>query len=140
MHKKKIDNNKSRSSIQGLRSISRSLPHGLKTVLKKGGHNYSTIINKWTFLVGKKVADICYPKSVKTGKELKDGILFLNVAHSRNHKNYAFEIFKSGGPLAILPMKKNKNFYQSSIIWSHKTNFLKALIDSNRLSLSLIHI
>ena len=71
MHKKKIDNNKSRSSIQGLRSISRSLPHGLKTVLKKGGHNYSTIINKWTFLVGKKVADICYPKSVKPGRELK---------------------------------------------------------------------
>ncbi len=81
MHKKKIDNNKSRSSIQGLRSISRSLPHGLKTVLKKGGHNYSTIINKWTFLVGKKVADICYPKSVKPGRELKNGILILNVSH-----------------------------------------------------------
>ena len=61
--------------------MSKSLPIGLKTILKKGGHNYSTIINNWSNLVGKKIADVCYPKSVKTGKELKDGILFLNVAH-----------------------------------------------------------
>ena len=61
--------------------MSKSLPSGLKTILKKGGHNYSSIINNWSNLVGKKIADVCYPKSVKTGKELKDGILFLNVAH-----------------------------------------------------------
>ena len=81
MHKKRIYSNKSHSSIQGLRSISKSLPYGLKTVLKKGGHNYSSIINNWTSLVGKKVADICYPKSVKSGRELKNGVLLLNVAH-----------------------------------------------------------
>ena len=68
-------------SIQGLRTVSNSLPKGLKKVLKKGGHNYSTIIENWSNLVGKKIANICYPKSVKTNKELKDGILTLNVFH-----------------------------------------------------------
>ena len=29
----------------------------------------------------KKIANIAYPKSIKTGKELKNGTLFLNVNH-----------------------------------------------------------
>ena len=61
--------------------MSKALPRGLKTILKKGGHNYSTIINNWSSLVGKKIANVCYPKSIKTGKELRDGVLFLNVIH-----------------------------------------------------------
>ena len=61
--------------------MSKALPRGLKTILKKGGHNYSSIINNWSSLVGKKISSICYPKSIKTGKELRDGILFLNVIH-----------------------------------------------------------
>jgi len=61
--------------------VSKSLPLGLKTILKKGGHNYSSIINNWYDLVGKKIANVCYPKSIKTGKELKNGVLFLNVSH-----------------------------------------------------------
>ena len=81
MHDKKVYINKSMYSIQGLRTVSNSLPKGLKKVLKKGGHNYSTIIENWSNLVGKKIANICYPKSVKTNKELKDGILTLNVFH-----------------------------------------------------------
>ena len=81
MHHKKNHINETRRSIQGLRSISKSLPRGLKTILKKGGHNYSSIINNWSDLVGKKIASVCYPKSIKTGKELKDGTLLLNVAH-----------------------------------------------------------
>tara|TARA_Y100001970_G_scaffold292397_1_gene433551 strand:+ start:44 stop:535 length:492 start_codon:yes stop_codon:yes gene_type:complete len=81
MHDKKNYINKTRNSIQGLRPMSKSLPSGLKTILKKGGHNYSSIINNWSNLVGKKIADVCYPKSIKTGRELKNGILFLNVAH-----------------------------------------------------------
>ena len=67
--------------MQGLRPVSKSLPRGLKTILKKGGHNYSSIINNWSDLVGKKIANVCYPKSIKTGKELKNGVLFLNVSH-----------------------------------------------------------
>ena len=81
MHGKKIYINKSMYSIQGLRTVSNSLPKGLKKVLKKGGHNYSTIIENWSNLVGKKISNVCYPKSVKTNKELKDGVLTLNVFH-----------------------------------------------------------
>ncbi len=68
-------------SIQGLKTVGNSLPRGLNRVLKKGGHNYSSIINNWVELVGKKTSKICYPKSVKTNRELKDGILMLNVTH-----------------------------------------------------------
>ena len=81
MHDKKKYTNKTPYSIQGLRPVSKALPRGLKTILKKGGHNYSSIINNWSDLVGKKIANACYPKSIKTGKELKDGLLILNVAH-----------------------------------------------------------
>ena len=68
-------------SIQGLKTVGNSLPKALDKILKKGGHNYSSIINNWTEMVGKKTSEICYPKSVKTNKELKDGILVLNVGH-----------------------------------------------------------
>ena len=81
MHSKKNYNNKLDFSIQGLRPMSKSLPKGLKTILKKGGYNYASIINYWSDLVGKQISDVCYPKSIKTGKELKDGILYLNVFH-----------------------------------------------------------
>ena len=81
MHGKKKYINKTPYFIQGLRPVSKALPRGLKTILKKGGHNYSSIINNWSSLVGKKISSICYPKSIKTGKELRDGILFLNVIH-----------------------------------------------------------
>ena len=81
MHDKKVYINKSMYSIQGLRTVSNSLPKGLKKVLKKGGHNYSTIIENWSNLVGKKISNVCYPKSIKTNKELKGGVLTLNVFH-----------------------------------------------------------
>jgi len=68
-------------SIQGLRSVGNSLPKTLDKILKKGGHNYSSIINNWTEMVGKKTSEICYPKSIKTNKELKDGTLVLNVSY-----------------------------------------------------------
>ena len=80
MHKKNY-NNKSVFPVQGLRPMSKSLPSGLKTILKKGGYNYASIISKWPDLVGKQISDVCYPKSIKTSKELKDGILHLNVFH-----------------------------------------------------------
>jgi len=81
MHDKKIYINKSMYSIQGIKTVSNSLPRGLKTILKKGGHNYSSIIYNWSSLVGKKISSVCYPKSVKTDRELKNGILVLNVFH-----------------------------------------------------------
>ena len=81
MHSKKNYINKSAYSIQGIKTVGKSLPHGLKTILKKGGYNYSSMINNWTNLVGKKISDVAYPKSIKTGKELRNGILILNVDH-----------------------------------------------------------
>ena len=81
MHGKKNYINKSAYSIQGIKTVGKSLPRGLKTILKKGGYNYSSMINNWTSLVGKKISDVAYPKSIKTGKELKNGILILNVDH-----------------------------------------------------------
>ena len=55
----------------------------LKTILKKGGHNYSSIINNWGELGWeKKYQNICYPKSIKTNKELKGmELCILNVFH-----------------------------------------------------------
>ena len=81
MHGKKNYINKSAYSIQGIKTVGKSLPRGLKTILKKGGHNYSSMINNWTNLVGKKISDVAYPKSIKTGRELRNGILILNVDH-----------------------------------------------------------
>ncbi len=68
-------------SIQGIKPVGNSLPSSLKTILKKGGHNYSSILNKWTDLVGKEISSVAYPKSIKSGKDLKNGTLFVNVNH-----------------------------------------------------------
>jgi hypothetical protein len=81
MHGKKNYINKSTYSIQGIKTVGKSLPRGLKTILKKGGHNYSSMINNWTNLVGKKISDAAYPKSIKTDRELRNGVLILNVDH-----------------------------------------------------------
>ena len=68
-------------SNEGLRTVSNSLPKAINKILKKGGHNYSSIINNWTEIVGRKTSKICYPKSIKTNKALSDGVLVLNVNH-----------------------------------------------------------
>ena len=81
MHKKKKYINKSIYSIQGIKTVGNSLPRNLDKILKKGGHNYSSIINNWVELVGKENSKKCYPRSIKTNKELKDGVLVLNVSH-----------------------------------------------------------
>ena len=117
-------------SIQGLRTVGNSLPKALDKILKKGGHNYSSIINNWTEIVGRKTAEICYPKSVKTNRELKDGILVLSVSHGNqldveyNKKDIVDKINSFFGYKFIKQIKitlidekvniKNKNFLNSS--------------------------
>ena len=81
MHSK--NNNKTQSFIQGLRPFSSSVPKTLKKYLRKGGYNYSNIIDNWTKMVSKKIFDSCYPVKVKMGKEMRDGILILNVTHGK---------------------------------------------------------
>ena len=80
MHNKK-DNNKSITFIQGLKPFSRSIPQGLKKLLKKGSYNFSNIVHNWTNMIGKDISNICYPSTIKMGKEMNNGILVLNVVH-----------------------------------------------------------
>ena len=81
MHSK--NNNKSQTFIQGLRPFSSSIPKTLKKHLRKGGYNYSNIVDNWTKIVSKEISDACYPISVKMGKEMKNGVLVLNVIHGK---------------------------------------------------------
>ena len=81
MHSK--NNNKTQTFIQGLRPFSSSIPKTLKKHLRKGGYNYSNIVDNWTNMVSKKISDACYPVTVKMGKEMRDGILVLNVIHGK---------------------------------------------------------
>ena len=81
MHNK--NNNKTQTYIQGLRPFSNSIPKTLKKHLRKGGYNYSNIVDNWTKMVNKKISDACYPITVKMGKDMKNGILVLNVTHGK---------------------------------------------------------
>ena len=81
MHDK--NNNKTQTYIQGLRPFSNSIPKTLKKHLRKGGYNYSNIVDNWTKMVNKKISDACYPITVKMGKDMKNGILVLNVTHGK---------------------------------------------------------
>ena len=81
MHNK--NNNKTQTYIQGLRPFSNSIPKTLKKYLRKGGYNYSNIVDNWTKMVNRKISDACYPITVKMGKDMKNGILVLNVTHGK---------------------------------------------------------
>ena len=78
MHRKQ-NNKESKTYVQGLRPFGNTLPRGVKGILKKSGYNYSEIISKWNLLVGKKLSNCCYPKSIKMTRGDKSGILILSV-------------------------------------------------------------
>ena len=80
MHNK-TDNNKSNTFIQGLRPFSRSIPQNLKKLLKKGSYNFSNIVDNWNKMIGKDISSVCYPNTIKIGKEMNNGTLILNVIH-----------------------------------------------------------
>jgi len=61
-------------------------------------------------------------------KKYNESALVLNLVHEKKLNNTAYEIFYKTGPLAVLPMKSSKGFFQSTIIWSNNDNFLKKLI------------
>ena len=75
----KQNNKESKTYVQGLRSFGNSLPRGIKGILKKNGYNYSEIIGKWNFLVGKDISKYCFPKSIKANKKNNGGTLILSV-------------------------------------------------------------
>jgi 2-octaprenyl-6-methoxyphenol hydroxylase len=66
-------------------------------------------------------------------KNYNHGALVINFNHSKDHKNLAHELFFNSGPLAILPMKNNKkNNFSSSVIWSHKPEYISSLKKINK--------
>ena len=79
----KKNNNKNQTFIQGLRPFSSSIPKTLKKHIRKGGYNYSNIVDNWTKMVSKRISDVCFPITVKMGKDMKDGNLVLNVIHGK---------------------------------------------------------
>ena len=78
MHYKQ-NNRESKTYVQGLRPFGNTLPRSVKGILKKNGYNYSEIISKWNFLVGKDISSCCYPKSIKITRGDKSGTLILSV-------------------------------------------------------------
>ena len=78
MHYKQ-NNKESKRYVQGLRPFGNTLPRGVKGILKKNGYNYSEIISKWNLLVGRDIANCCYPKSIKMTRGDKSGTLILSV-------------------------------------------------------------
>jgi len=78
MHSK-INNNKTKTYLQGLRLFSRSLPKGAKNILKKNGYNYSEIISKWSSLMNRNIANSAYPKSIKINSGNENATLILSV-------------------------------------------------------------
>ena len=61
-------------------------------------------------------------------KNYSESALVLNFFHEKKLNNIAYEIFYNTGPLAILPMKSADKYYQSTVIWSNRDEFLKKLI------------
>ncbi len=102
---------------------------GVKVFLDK------TIINSKMIIAadGKnsQVKKIAGNKTFK--KNYNESALVLNFLHEKKLNNTAYEIFYDTGPLAILPMKLSKKFFQSTVIWSNNDNFLKKLISLNNL-------
>ena len=78
MHKRQ-NNKESKSYVQGLRQFGSILPRSVRGILKKNGYNYSEIINKWNFLVGKDISNHCFPKSIKINQSSENRTLILYV-------------------------------------------------------------
>lgn len=73
-------------------------------------------------------------------KKYNHNAMVLNLSHSKNHNNTAYEIFKKSGPLAILPMLKNNNEnFNSSVIWSSKRSHLNNLENKNDIMIAAIN-
>ena len=141
MHNKK-DNNKSNAFIQGLRPFSKSLPRGLKNLLRKGSYNFSNIIDNWVKMVGKDVSNICYPSTIKMGKEMNNGTLFLNVIHGNEltveygkreimDKINSFFGFKCIKEVRLKVVQKKKKLKQISPLNTAKLNYTNKLENIN---------
>ena len=64
-------------------------------------------------------------------KKYNEKALVINFFHERPHNNIAYEFFLKTGPLAILPMPKEKNKNQSALIWSNKPEIVDKMASSD---------
>ncbi len=71
-------------------------------------------------------------------KDYNKKALVLTFTHSLSHNSTAYEFFYKNGPLAILPMKKNKNNFCSSIVWTNNNEIVNDLLKVDNKLLSLI--
>ena len=143
MHNKQ-NNKESKTYVQGLRPFGNTLPRGIRGILKKNGYNYSEIISKWNLLIGKDLADFCYPKSIKMSSNNKNAELILlvergneiNVEYSKREiisKINSYFGYNFIGKIRLQTFnktnnkfKKNKsNLKSSSIKFEKKINEIK---------------
>ncbi len=64
-------------------------------------------------------------------KNYNEKALVINFFHEWPHNNIAYEIFLKTGPLAILPMLKERNKNQSALIWSNKPEIVDKMASSD---------
>ena len=141
MHSKK-NNIKSNTFIQGLRPFSKSIPQGLKKMLKKGSYNFSNIIDNWTKMVGKDISSVCYPSTIKMGKEMNNGILILNVIHGNEltveygkldiiDKINSFFGFKCIKEVKLKVVQERKKYIERTLVDGAKKNYNNKLENIN---------
>ena len=64
-------------------------------------------------------------------KKYNEKALVINFFHEIPHNNTAYEIFLKTGPLAILPMQKERGRNQSALIWSNKPEIVNTITASD---------
>ena len=78
MHSNK-NNNELKKYTQGLRKFKFTVPRNVKKIINKKGNLFYGILEKWDYLVGKKISSISYPKSIKQDKGRSSNTLQLVV-------------------------------------------------------------
>ncbi len=92
--------------------------------------NQDNFLINTNFLIASDGKKSSVRKILKTpifSKDYKKKAIVINFYHSKSHQNTAYEFFFKNGPLAILPMQKNKNEFQSSIVWTNTNEFVDSL-------------
>ncbi len=62
-------------------------------------------------------------------KKYSKNAMVCTFSHSKSHNNTAYEFFYNEGPLAILPMQKEKDRNLSSIVWTSDVDYLNKIFN-----------
>ncbi len=66
-------------------------------------------------------------------KDYKQKSIIATLDHELPHRNIAYQFFLSGGPLALLPLKKSNGNNRSSLIWSADNYIIDDILNANDL-------